>query len=151
MIRKEEILCEELLPFFKEAENGRKIWLEIKERERIRSTDVLIFLPTEERTLCQKAVDLLDQFISRKHYSRAILFVDDEMINTNISALPMKQLFSVRFLPPREFRALLRYYRAVSFFPNMIVVSCKKPYGSSGLIESGRVSEEEFVENTFYV
>ncbi|WP_026521610.1 hypothetical protein [Butyrivibrio sp. VCB2001] len=151
MLNRSEILCDNLTDSFLEADRGRKVWIKMKEEYAITSIDSLLIFPEDDPELCISAINLLDKYIAKKKYSRAFVICENGLYQQELQRYVKKTEYCFVPLSQEDFSCLLRYYRLVQFFANIVVVSCNKPYGSRGLIESGKVTVEDYIENTLYV
>ncbi len=134
-----------------EANRGRMLWLQLKDNMGLRSTDALFFFPKGNALFSVKGIRLLQDYMNAKRYTGAIIISDDDEVTDYANKVLMSEKCRVYKISSNEICELLSYYRLVQFFPNIVVVSCDKPYGSDGLIRSGRISEEEYIEKALYV
>ena len=127
-----------------EANFGRELWLGIKKADEIRLTDVIIFFPEDSVSFNKTGIKLLTRYMESKRFTRAIIITDDKQLYDYVDNILRDNKYVKRLITRKYLDALLRYYRLVQFFPNIVVMSRKKPFGSDGMINSGRIFEEEY-------
>ena len=151
-------MCEEsilidksLLSDYKMAEEGRRLWLEIKESIQMDVSCVLIIVSEKDDAFNNAVCRLIPAYMRRKNYHKTVILCKKDESSFDAAENSEDPDVIIRHYEDDEISALLKYYSLVQFFVNIVVISLEDPFGSRQLLDSGIVDMDDYIENTFLV
>lgn len=141
---------EELAKDCRQAERGRKRWLEIKDEYKIDGLWYVVICPRKDKELCQLVLQQLPYFLERKYISKAMVIMEDsDRENMYIENKDITICF--KQAGGQEIDEILKYYRLVQFEKNVVVVSLEEPYGTAGIIGKEGITLKDYVNDALLV
>lgn len=107
-----------------EAYEGREMWLSIKEKYSINSNSGLVILASDNQELNNVAREIIPIYKEVRDLDKIVILTVEE----------------------NGIDKVLRYYRAIKFFKNTIVVSLEEPYGNDFFMKNTDIDMYEFVK-----
>ena len=105
---------EELAKDCRQAERGRKRWLEIKDEYKIDDLWYVVICPRKDKELCQLVLRQLPYFLQRKYISKAMVIMEDsDRENMYIENKGITICF--KQAGGQEIDEILKYYRLLQF------------------------------------
>lgn len=129
---------------FGQALNGRDIWLKIKEKYSFISPYELIIFPTENHVLNKEAIKALPVYIDKVFLDRVVAVTDQELVIESIAGLGLENICCEK-ITSEEMSVLLTYYRLVTFYPHVSVISLAEPYGDDYFFCESEIDTQNFI------
>lgn len=141
---------EELKQDLKMAFSGREYWIRLKEKYEIDENYYLILCPTSNFLLNKIAMENLRNFLKRKFIQQAIVLSVFSKIE-ELCPYSTKKDIQFKYLGQEEMDLILKYYRLLQFFKNIVVISLEEPFGNENIIGKKGISLEDYVKDAIYV
>ena len=127
------------------AEKGRRLWIDLVERHKIKDQDQVVLFPSSYNQWAYYGALYLDDFLRARNSVRAIILCYDEKIKEWIQERS-KKLEIVPF-SREDAEKLMALYSLYLFADNLTIISPNEPMGRNGndLIGVRDVTVEEVV------
>lgn len=127
-----------------EALQGKELFEKYKEQYHISENDCIVLLLQESIEVNRLLLKYLPEYLKRKYLERAIVFcVENE-------ESPIENLIRIS-MTEDKIKAMVRYYRLLSFHKNIIVASLKEPFGNGNIVGKQRITLEDYVKDAILV
>ena len=145
-------VSDELQQEYQIAKMGQEIWFSLKNKFQIDTEWYLVICPTDYLELNICAMKSLFGFLKRKYKNKALIvskidiwnFVDN--VGFDSSLYIVNELLTVE-----KMNALLKYYRLIQFFPNMVVISNELPFGNLNIVGEKGITMDDYVNHALFV
>ena len=129
---------------------GREIWLNLKDRNGIDNSWVLIIFPTGNKELNESALKCIPAFLKRKYLTNAILLAREG--TGSFDDISIKEHIVVtRYLLETDMEAILTFYKLQRFFKNIVVVSLEESFSGGGIIVKCGITLDDYVADAIFV
>ena len=141
----------ELWEDYEIASEGRRCWLSLKEKYDLDMDWYLIICSTENKALNDCAMENLCDFLERKYKYKAVIvsFYNQKEIDINEQAKYWE--IKKELLSKKKVDTLVKYYRLLSFFPNIVVISDEEPFGNLNIVGKKEITMHDYVNYALFV
>lgn len=140
----------ELMEDYQLAQQGRKLWLEIKEEYKIDELWYVAICPGKDVAINELLLAHLPDFLRRKFIHYAVIILEED-IQGKACVEDNGIILYFRKTGREGIEAILKYYRLMQFEKNIIVASLEEPYGTAGIIGKEGITLEDYVKDALLV
>lgn len=133
------------------ALEGRKCWLKLKAKYYLDTDWYLIICPTEHKELNACAMENLCEFLKRKYKNKVLIVSLSEQKKDYAKQREISFEIVEEVLSNEEINSLLKYYRLLQFFPNIVVISNEEPFGNLNIVGKKGITMCDYVNYALFV
>ena len=136
--------------FFQKAMKGRDLWLSVKKVYKINEEWCVVIMPDDDLSLKKKAVDVIPEYLNRKYLKKAIIIESWSGKSIDNDYL-IDERIVIKYVADEDMNNLLRYYKLNQMFKNVVVISLKEPFGTTGIIGKCGITLDDYVRDALFV
>jgi hypothetical protein len=121
---------------------GKIGWAEINYKKKTKHCHYVIFCMRKERELAKCYIRNIQQYINNKYIENPAIITDDQEVFTECQKY---KECAVVYMATAKLNNIISYYLFRKLKKKVIVVSLNEPFGSYGLVHSGKVNVKEMI------